>query len=169
MIRSEDDCCRALAVLQRRDQRGKLLVDIADRPAIGAARPKDGLQRDVGPVEAVLRQKAKTVGIIVFRRGHVDLRRWYVAIFIAIPMVLPAQIGIVRVRVGHLKEEGPAVTAPRAVEDFLHRLMRDIIVIIELDAAGADTGIGQNARVRGPVKPVLRPVRRPGEVARIDI
>ena len=63
----------------------------------------------------------------------------------AVPMVLPAQIGIVRVRVRHLKEKGPAVIAPRAVEDFLHRLMRDIIVIVELDAAGADTRIGQNA------------------------
>ena len=78
MIRSEDDhrIVALAAVLERCDQPGKLIVDIADRPAIGAARPKDGLRRDVGPVETVLRQKAKTVGIIVFRRGHVDLWRW---------------------------------------------------------------------------------------------
>ena len=78
MIRSEDDhrVVALAAVLQRRDKRGKLIVDIADRPAIGATGPKDGLRRDGSPVEAVLRQKAKTVGIIVFRRGHVDLWRW---------------------------------------------------------------------------------------------
>ena len=118
-------------VFQRLQELADLLVEVGDRREIGAAGVADVLLRHVEAPEIAGFEDPPRMRVVRFvgdaRAGHRDVR-----VAIEIPIFLPHDVGVVRVREAHGQAEGAAVALAGEVEELLAGEMRDLVVIFEL-------------------------------------
>ena len=147
------------------------VVDVGDHAVVGVTgRPHllvgDGMQMATVPVVEPATVLVQLLDGNGRNRGHVD-----VVVVVLIPIPGRGDERRVRVCEGNHQEERIVPGITRKVVDLLKAEVLDFVVVVDLQAADALSGLhdGQEADARRPVLGLVGPVGSPHEIRRIDV